>query len=173
MSLNDIGRLRDSLSTAVRLAAETGASTPEIIAKFRRENPDLIRIVTPTLISMALTRLVSDVAKRRGRKKKRDLPGQVDMFGARLGELLTVPKSADGSGRATDWRRFGSLRHTFAKKVVDDHLELKRRQDKFSDFSEILKLSEPFATPDMSVDQAYALYLESAGGASGAASKKA
>ena len=161
------------MAVAVRTAAETGASTPEIVSKFRRDNPALISLVSSALINMALTRLVSDVAKRRGRKKKREAIGQADMFGMRLGELLTVPKFADGSGRSTDWRRFGSLRHTFAKKVVDDHLELKRKQDKFFDFAEILRLSEPFATPDMSVDQAYALYLESAGGGAGAASKKA
>lgn len=170
MKVRDLTLLRDTMSAAVRAAAEKGASTPEIVSKFIRDNPALIAACSKTLINMALTRLVSDVAKRRGRKKKRVAAGQVDLFGVRLGELLTVPKSADGSGRATDWRRFGSLKHAFAKTVVNDHLEMKRKQDKFFDFDEILRLSEPFAKPGMSVDQAYALYLESAGGGAGAAS---
>jgi hypothetical protein len=152
--------LRDALSVAVRSAAETGASTPEIVARFRRDQRAIVDMVSSALINMALTRLVSDVAKRRGGKPV--TPSQIDMFGARLGELLTVPKSADGSGRATDWRRFGSLRYSFGKKVVSDHLELRRRQDKYEDFQIIIELSEPFVTdPDMTIDQAYGLYLAS------------
>jgi hypothetical protein len=157
--------LRDSLLVAIRNAAETGvkSSTPEIVAAFRKNNRALVDLVSSALIDMALTRLVSDVAKRRG--KKRVAPSQIDMFGARLGELLTVPKSPDGIGRPTQWRRFGSLRHSFAKRVVTDHLELRRRQDKYQDYDEIIRLSEPFVgSPDMSVDEAYALYLASQAG---------
>jgi hypothetical protein len=158
--------LRDALSVAVRRAAETGASTPEIVATFRREQRATVDLVGSSLIDMALSRLVSDVAKRRG--ERRVAPSQIDLFGARLSELLTVPKSADGLGRSTQWRRFGSLRHSFGKKVVTDHLELRRRQDRYLDFEKIIQLSEPFVTsPDMTIDQAYGLYLaaESSSGA--------
>jgi hypothetical protein len=158
MRRENIRVLRDALSVALRKAAETGASTPEIVEAFRRDNKALVDTISSALINMALTRLVSDVSKRRG--GKRIVPTQRDLFGARLGELLTVPKSADGKGRATNWRRFGSLRIEFAKRVVTDHLELRRRQDKFNDFDEIIRLSEPYApSPDTSVDDAYALYL--------------
>jgi hypothetical protein len=158
--------LRDALSVAVRKAAETGASTREIVETFRREQRAIVDLVSSSLINMALSRLVSDVAKRRG--EKRVSPSQIDMFGARLNELLTVPRAADGSGRATYWRRFGSLRHSFGKTIVNEHLELQRRQDRFEDFQTIIQLSEPFVTsPDTTIDQAYGRYLESSSSGTG------
>jgi len=159
MKQKDLRQLRDRLLVAVRDAAETGASTNEIVATFRNKNRHLVELVTTALVDISLARLVSNVAKRRG--AKRLVPSQQDLFGTRLSELLTVPESADGKGRSTQWRRFGSLKVSFAKRVVNSQLELRRKQDKFRDFEEIIALCEPYAkkSPDMSVDDAYALYV--------------